>query len=188
MNSLIKKRGQYHPGAILLIPLISLALVFGFFFLPVLADIMGIQETTYFEKNFLVRDMATVINALYASPGNIIVNYDKSTYWFSYEFNKDNVAVFDETSTLKMKTRYPIISDGLNFNPTELNAKFNNEDKFPNNLKEKVKPVFAKINDEIFIDEKLNKNINELKCIDIEPINILQDKIILVDAGHGGGG
>ena len=186
MYSKIKKRGQYHPADILLIPAISLALVFGFVFLPILADITGIQETYYFEKMFLVRDMATIINALYASPGNIVVPYNKETFWFTYEFDKYLVAVFDETSILKTKTKYQILADRIDFKNITLNAKFKEDEKSKDNLKEKVTPIFAKIGNDIVVDNKLGKNINELKCINLEPIKELQNKISVIDAGHGG--
>lgn len=191
MDSIIKKRGQHEPAGLVFIPALCLLLVFGFFFLPILADITGIRETTYFEKNFLVRDMATDANSLYAGSGNTIINYNKDTMQFSYEFNKDNVAVFDETAKIEdilqyKKTEYPIISNNLlNFNPITLNAEFYGEEKSKDNLEEKVKPIFAKINDDIIINKEINRNINEIKCINTGPIESFQNKIVLIDAGHG---
>jgi len=183
-----KKRGQYHLAAVILIPAISLVLVLGVFYLDVLADIMGIQETTYFEKNFIAGDMATIINTLYASPGNTIVYYNKNTSHFSYEFNKDKVAVFDETETLKTKTSYPIIADHLYFDKITLNAEFEGKDKSRDNVKRKVQPVFAKVIDTLSVNKvsNFNKNINKLECTNTETIQDAQSKAILIDAGHGG--
>ena len=179
----LKKRG-YHLATVTLVPAICLLLVFGFFFVPLLLDIMGIQETTYFEKNFLIRDMATLTTTLYASPGNIIVDYDKDTMIFNYEFNKEAVAIIDETLVIDKKTGYKVISDGLNFNPAILNAEFYSEEKTKKNLKERVKPIFAKINDRIIIGKVIDMNINELDCMNTEITG--KNKIVLVDAGHGG--
>jgi N-acetylmuramoyl-L-alanine amidase len=182
MHYIKGKRG--YTIAMILIPLISLLLVFGFFFLPILADLTGLQETTYFEKNFLTREMSTIITGLYASPGNTIVNYVRDTLWFSYEFTQEEVTSFDETTTLTSKTKYSIITGTLNINPVTLNPKFESEIKSEETLKEKVIPIFTKIGNNIVVDNKqiTNQNIN---C---ESPNLpdLKGKTILIDAGHGG--
>lgn len=177
------KRGGANLPAMVLVVLFSLLIVYAVFYPTVSRKIMEIKEKTFFEKNFLVKDIATLINTLYSSPGDIMVNYDKDTHWFSYEFKEDEVAIFDKTPTFK--TTYPIINNSfLDFYPITLNAKFHTEERSKKNLKEKVRLTFAKINDDIIIDQDLKRDINEIKCKNIEPLG--QDKIILIDAGHGG--
>lgn len=179
----MKKRGAYDIVTMTLVILVGLLIVFGVFFPEMLRKVLGIQETTFFEKTFLVRDMAITANTLYSSPGNVITNYDKDTLWFSYEFSKEEAAVWDKNS--EEKTKYPIIhTDLLNFYPVNLNAEFFSEPKSEKNLKKKVKPKFAKINDDIIIDEEIKRSVNEIRCTNLDPIG--KDNIILIDAGHGG--
>ena len=183
---MIKKRAQYEQAALVLIPIVSLLLAFGLLFPSVLHRIFGIKETTYFEKSFIAGDMSTIITALYSSPGNIAVPYNKDTYWFSYEFSKKEAAVFDETSLISIKIRHPIIGNGLGFSDTILNAQFKGDKKTRDSLKEKAKPIFAKINDNLFAENlsTFSRSINEIKCI-WRGENFM-DRAILIDAGHGG--
>jgi len=178
----MKKRGDYDIVTLGLVILVGLLFVLAVVFPGVLRLVLGIRETTYFEKTFLVGDMAITTNTLYSGPGNIMATYDKDTLWFSYKFDKEGVSSFDIDPERKIK--YPIVHTGLiKFNEKLLEPEFFSEPKSEDNLKKKVKPIFAKISDEIIIDEQISRSINEIKCENLEPMG---KKTILVDAGHGG--
>jgi len=166
-----------------LIPAVSLIIIW-FVFLSVYERVEMLQDTTLFEKNFLKGDMASIIYALYSSPGNIIVPYNKDTRWFSYEFTGDDVIVFDETARLEIKSKYNIITGSLNFHPITLSPKFSSEEKKKENLIEQATPIFTKINGDIFVEQQSDRNINQIGCTNTQPIGNIQK--ILIDAGHGG--
>ena len=178
----MKKRGAYDIVTMNMVILIGLLIVFSAFFPNTLRMVLGIRDTTYFEKTFLVRDMAVTLNTLYSSPGNVIAAYDKDTLWFSYEFDKGNVLAYDTNP--EEKIMYPIVhTEFMKFDRKKLEAEFLDEPKTEENLRRKVKPIFAKINDEIIINEQITRSINELKCEDLQ----VGEGKILIDAGHGGG-
>ena len=56
--------------------------------------ISDIAEQTIFEKNYLVRDLALVINTLYAAPEEIVYNYEEDTSKFILDFTENKVTVF----------------------------------------------------------------------------------------------
>ena len=53
----------------------------------------GIIEQTIFEKNYLARDIALLVNTLSAAPGNIIYTYNEDTSKFLLEFNENAIIV-----------------------------------------------------------------------------------------------
>ncbi|MBI2139477.1 N-acetylmuramoyl-L-alanine amidase [Candidatus Woesearchaeota archaeon] len=184
----MQKRGQYNIIEILIIPVIGLVLVFGFFFTPLLAETLKIQETTFFEKHYLVRDMAMIVDVLYAAPGNMAVVYDKDTKTFSFKFSPKEAIVYDATSDLKLETSYRIIGSRLiSLEPAELMPEFTpKETTTKEAMTRKSIPVFAKLSNRIIIKDQEGMGsltLLELPCSPGKPAEL---KKIAIDAGHGG--
>ena len=98
------------------------------------------SEETTFEKNFLARDIALLIDALYASPGNVNLEYPQDTFWFTFEFNKNQVQVYDVTEiptpTLIDRAVYPYIEDS--------NLEFSYKIITPENKAKKSKSILVR--------------------------------------------
>ena len=71
-----------------------------------------VAEKTTFEMNFLARDLSLLIDSVYASPGNLMIDYPNSTFWFSFAFNDRTVKVFEGKEVVKsIRTYYPFIEN-----------------------------------------------------------------------------
>jgi len=55
--------------------------------------VSDVAEQTIFKKNYLVRDLALVVNTLYASPGDVIYNYDEDITEFKLKFSENKITV-----------------------------------------------------------------------------------------------
>lgn len=55
-----------------------------------------VAEQTIFAKNYFARDMALLVNALYAAPGDVDYIYNESTSKFMFDFNSNRVVVYEE--------------------------------------------------------------------------------------------
>ena len=78
------------------VDLLILLLVFYF----ILSAIGEVGENTLFQKKFLAKDMALLIDTLYAAPGNIYIDYPQNTLWFSARFSENKVEVFENQRKL----------------------------------------------------------------------------------------
>jgi len=123
------------------------------------------SETPY--KAYLARDMALVIDTLFSSPGNIIINYTQNVSKYNIDFNENSTTVYKKTQIDGMSYKF------VGYKGFEMDL----------TLKNPAKIQFAKINDEISIGESLEKNLNLLKC-DETTGESLKDKKILVDPGY----
>lgn len=123
------------------------------------------SETPY--KAYLARDMALVIDSLFSSPGNIIINYAQNVSKYYIDFNENSTTVYKKTKIDGMSYKF------VGYKGFEMDLTLENPAKIQ----------FAKINDEIFIGESLKKNLNTLKC-DETTKESLKDKKILVDPGY----
>ena len=123
------------------------------------------SETPY--KAYLARDMALVIDTLFSSPGNVIINYTQNVSNYYIDFNKNSTTVYTKTQIDGMSYKF------VGYKGFEMDLTLENPAKIQ----------FAKINDEIFIGESLKKNLNTLKC-DETTGESLKDKKILVDPGY----
>ncbi|MBI2138824.1 N-acetylmuramoyl-L-alanine amidase [Candidatus Woesearchaeota archaeon] len=181
----MEKRGQHTAVEAVLIPIFILITVFGLINAQLIAHLMKIQDITFFEKKFLAGDAATIIDALYAVPGNAIVLYSKDTKWFSFEFKQDEVAITDETAAIQLKTVYPIMASKVNsLSPVILNPKFAKGEKTQDSLKVKAAPIFTKVGKGITITDKQQPfpSIMQIPC-DASPAPAVNT--LLLDAGHG---
>lgn len=186
----VKKRG-FGKKAILgnvlffLIDLIILVIVF---FL-MLWYVDQVVESTTFEKNFLARDSALLIDALYASPGNIAIDYPQNTFWFSFNFDKNKVEVYEAgSSSIRKPDSYFIEDKNIKFEHKEIKPEREVENK--ESIIEKyftplsyfytsgpdleegtfVRLIFGKIGKEIIVDEqgKIELEDKLLECPDVK--------------------
>jgi hypothetical protein len=70
----------------------------------IISYIGKVGENTTFQKRFIAKDMSLLIDTLYASPGNIYVEYPHTTLWFGISFKKNTLEVF-EKPTESQKTK-----------------------------------------------------------------------------------
>lgn len=67
---------------------------------------------TAFEKNYLARDSALLINTIYASPGDIEYYYPNQTSGFIFDFKKNKVGVYEQyEATEGGAVEYPFAED-----------------------------------------------------------------------------
>ncbi len=119
---------------------------------------------------YLAKDMALIINSLYSSPGgNIIVNYTQDASNFTVNISKEKVLLYkkgpetDEISRKFIGTKIDKIDEKLLKNPKEIQ--------------------FAKIGNEILIDNLVQANLNKLTCDELTGEK-LTNKKILIDPGY----
>ena len=122
------------------------------------------NETPYMD--YLAKDMALVIDSLFSSPASILINYTENTLDYSINFNEDSVIVHHPDSY--SKTRKFIGSKTSKIDAT---------------LKEPDKIRFAKIGNEILIDNVVQANLNTLTCDELTGEK-LTNKKILIDLGY----
>ncbi|MFC1704942.1 hypothetical protein ACFLZ6_01285 [Nanoarchaeota archaeon] len=79
-----------------------------------------IAEKTTFEKNFLARDLGLLTDAVYVSPGNLVIDYPNSTLWFGFSFGENRVSVFESSDAMEHgKGKYSYMEEkGLEFEKT----------------------------------------------------------------------
>ncbi len=65
--------------------------------------INDVSEKTIFEKNYIARDMALLVNTLYAAPGDVsyIYNEDTDKFKFVYGFMPNKVEVYEKEEALQ---------------------------------------------------------------------------------------
>ena len=78
MGIFSKKRGNLIE--MLLSPMFLLLIVLTLVFLPLLKYTSDIGKSSYYEREFLSRDVGLMIAALQASPNDAMVNYGEKTY------------------------------------------------------------------------------------------------------------
>jgi len=119
---------------------------------------------------YLAKDMALVMDSLYSSPGgNLIVNYTQNASKFTVSI--------DEEKALLYKT---------GIGTDEISRKFigTGTDKIDEKLLEKPDKIqFAKIGNEILIDNLIKANLNILTCDEFSGEKLINKKI-LVDPGY----
>ena len=121
-------------------------------------------------KEYLAKDIALSIDSVFASPGNIIVNYTGNLANYSVDLTADSVKVYKEPN------------DGITrkFVPSE-NVEVNGI-----TLKKKQNIFFKKTGNEIFMDDSAHANLNILSCDKLdEKKEKLKNKKILIDPGYG---
>ena len=122
-------------------------------------------ETPY--KAYLAKDMGLIIDSIFSSPGNIIINYTGNASDYVVDFNENSIAIKIDNDDGGIIKSFP----GMKPNQIDL------ELEYPKKIK------FAKIGDEIIIQDVVKKNLNTLKCDETKGES-LKDKKILVDPGY----
>ncbi len=88
------KRGQYSTTEMLFsVAAFILASVAG---IVLFSDTSNALDRTLLEKNFIARDLAMAIEAVYAAPGDIDYTYNLGSYRFKIDFIGGKVLVIDE--------------------------------------------------------------------------------------------
>jgi len=65
--------------------------------LALLFFVNGIVKQTIFEKNYLARDLAGLINTVYAAPGELTYRYNENAAGFTFDFGSGKVDVRSES-------------------------------------------------------------------------------------------
>ncbi len=65
--------------------------------LALLFFVHGIAKQTIFEKNYLARDLAVLLNAVYAAPGELTYKYNENAAGFTFDFASGKVDVRSES-------------------------------------------------------------------------------------------
>lgn len=161
-----------------------------------------ITSTTVFEKNFLSKDIALLIDSLYSSPGEVLLKYPQKTLWFSYEFDHNRVKVFEEKLFASSQESYFIEDKNLKFSPVTLSPQKEIENK-----KSFIDKYFSSANifsirtpdlepgtyTDIFFDKDANKlgitkekieHKIEFRCQEIPTKEDTKQKAILIDQGY----
>ena len=119
---------------------------------------------------YLAKDMALVMDSLYSSPGgNLIVNYTQNASKFTVSIDEEKALLYK-----------------AGIGTDEISRKFigTGTDKIDEKLLEKPDKIqFAKIGNEILIDNLIKANLNILTCDEFSGEKLINKKI-LVDPGY----
>lgn len=148
----------------------------------VFSHINRIGEQKTFQQRFLANDLALMVDTLYASPGNIYINYPQNTLWFGISFTKNKVEIFEnkkDPANLKESANFiednHIVFEHKLFAPTE-------KQKSKETFVQKYLPVFYLLKrkthgqEDKTLDLTFIKDHNEIKILDTKTtpiINIL---------------
>lgn len=163
------KRGQMQHE--LMITIFDLVLI-GMLFLSLMGYVSSIQSMDFVKKEYLSKDLALLINTVYASPRDITVYYDSGISDFTFEFQNQRATVY-ETEVEKgepTKVYYPFAIDR---NIARQFAKIEGPDQI----------AISKSHDTLSIDESSVPTETEA-CPDVYTRD--DDPTIMLDPGHGG--
>ncbi|MBI4452422.1 hypothetical protein HY637_03260 [Candidatus Woesearchaeota archaeon] len=78
--------------------------------------ITDVSEKTIFEKNYLARDMALLINTLYAAPGEVSYAYNEDTTKFKliYKFSPNKIEVYEKEEALQQNHPFYLFAENKN--------------------------------------------------------------------------
>ena len=74
-----------------------------------------IIEQTIFEKNYLARDIALLVNTLSAAPGEITYTYNEDTSKFLVEFNENVIIVYEADKDPDLRNTFYIYGEHETF-------------------------------------------------------------------------
>ena len=75
--------------------------------LSLLYFVNDIAKQTIFEKNYMARDIAVLLNTLYAAPGEVTYNYNEKVEYFSFDFSNNEVKVYGKDDKESTNIFYP---------------------------------------------------------------------------------
>lgn len=195
---LFKKATIFEKPIWLLIDLVVSIAVF----IILMNYVNNVGESLTFERKFLSKDIALLIESLYASPGSVSLKYPQNTFWFSYKFEDNAVSVI-ERGLLEKKAKEWFISDkNLGFEEKTISPEKEFEDKIsfvekyfsPASWFSVSKPklpegtsvslYFLKDRRRLDIsDEELLLRPDKLACSGVETQEDSREKTLLIDQG-----
>jgi len=172
----LSKKGQ-EETEMTIIPTFALVIVFGVIFIGLISFVDDIRDNSLFEKMFLARDLAILIDTLYVAPGSVDVNYLKDTFWFSYHFAPGKVEVYDETDgiDLRRETYFFVEDNNIFFEEKELS--------YEEEPEKKVQLRFLKSEDRIEVKEGIGVDgIPKILCPKLESVETVEGKTLFTPA------
>ncbi len=170
---LIKKRGtgDIESYFVLLKIIIAIGVVFSMY-----AYISSIQRDTFFDKLYLSRDIAFLMDSVYSSQGRFYIEYKRDMLKnYDVEFLKQRVKIIENNTDSKKKSLiiYQFAED-LNYK-TRAN-KISNSNKI----------TFQKSNNILEISKELKNKIKLISCPETEINDNIQNTKILIDVNDDG--
>ncbi len=89
--------------------------------LPMLIKIIDIKDNMGFEQRYLVKDIALLVNNIYASPNDLFLVYTENEFPFSVRFTEGKVEVLGMLGELNPKEFYFIEDENIEFVYREIN-------------------------------------------------------------------
>lgn len=155
MSKLFFSKKAQEEIEMMVIPAFALVIVFGVIFFGLISFVDDIRNNSLFEKIFLSKDTAILIDTLYVAPGSVEVNYPKDTFWFSYHFAPGEVEVYDTTDEIEPRREKHLFTDDSKVDFEEKEFKLDpNDFSYAEGLERELKLRFVKDADKIFVKEK----------------------------------
>lgn len=171
MSKLFSSKKAQEEIEMMVIPAFALVIVFGVIFFGLISFVDDIRNNSLFEKIFLTRDTAILIDTLYIAPGSVEVNYPKDTFWFSYHFAPGKVEVYDTTDEIEPRREKYFFADDINIDFEEKEFKLSpDEFSYAEGLKRELKLRFVKDADKIQVKEitEVEDTPMRLSCPELE--------------------
>lgn len=190
MSKLFGKRGAFNTVVNWIIQLA----IPGLFLLTMLGWISETASNDLFERNYLARDLALVVDTIYASPGNVKVVYPTLSRGYTLEFTHNRVDVYDQTVDINpplFRRGIYIYAEDLNIpiQPVVLAPDIDFEVGEAPTQEDYVQPIFYKDSEKMVVsNEALDTPENLfLNCpfVDTKDEAWLTNKKIYIDPGHG---
>ena len=166
-------------------PMFVVLVVMVLVFIPLLYYTSSLGEQSYFEREFIVRDIGLLIDAIHASPNDVKINYP-DTKGLNISFKKDLISSskFDEKNQI---SGFYIVPSGLYLYETDLNPKIIISQgekialKYNLMIEKNTKDgtIIPQIENNNIVVEKRSK-INEF----ISTKDVLKDQVITIMVDH----
>ena len=106
--------------------------------LALLYFVNDIAKRTIFEKNYMARDTAILLNTLYSAPGEVIYNYNEKVEDFTFDFLNNEVKLYGKEDKEFTNIFYPFAQNKnipfqdkkLNYEKENVKIKFQKSDDF----------------------------------------------------------
>jgi hypothetical protein len=150
--------------------ILSIFLAFVVVFVPLMAFILSLTSSEYFEKNYLAVDLSLTAETMLASPNDVAFNYEKETKSFTVNLKENMIQVYNKIEGLiggSMGESYFIENPKIKIDYSEIEPSYdvdNNQQKSVIPLKLtliKAGDIFKiyNSNDKALNENELNENI-----------------------------
>jgi len=174
----MKKRGLFQSRKasveeylMFLLGEILVSLIVAFF---LFSYVQSVRENTVLEKNYISRDLALIMDAMQAAPGNVYYNYQFSKLdlnKFKFSFQNQRIGVSDENQEYAISFPY---SDSL----------------FLGVLSSQIQDAstlgLMKNGDSFQVNAVMIPKLNQMSCPRLDTHADPSNKDALIDPGHGG--